>query len=192
MDSKQIVNITVALLICLFLYWLAGSVKDTFNAKSKTDTVFVYDHTIHTFKDSTPKTKPQINNSYYNSYITTGVVKVDIDSVIKDYFAKKFYNDTVSNDSVDVYLKETIFKNELLSRKVAYKIKFPTQKVITTVLPEKRYFYVGLGAGVGKLPYLSVNGMIDFKPVTVMAGYDFTNKAVQVGAYKRFSFGKAR
>lgn len=47
-----------------------------------------------------------------------------------DHFTMKVYNDTLNNDTIDIWVNDTVMGNELLNRGVSYKIKKPFITVV--------------------------------------------------------------
>jgi hypothetical protein len=84
--------------------------------------------------------------------------KVDTSSVIKEYFAKYEYVDTIKLDSAGyVRVKDIISTNKIKSRDVYYNYKIPTiTKEITTIIPpnSRTQVYVGLDARFNKTDIL--------------------------------------
>jgi hypothetical protein len=78
--------------------------------------------------------------------IDTFTVPVDTLSILKDYYAKYFYQDTLKLDSLGyLVLNDTISKNKVLSRGFDSKISIPTTTITKEIYLNKREFYWGLG-----------------------------------------------
>lgn len=74
-------------------------------------------------------------------------VDVDTTAILKKYFAKNIYRDTILLDSVgSVSIKDTISQNMIFSREVIYSYKIPTftETIIVKDKP-KTSFYLGVG-----------------------------------------------
>ena len=75
-------------------------------------------------------------------------VLADIDTlkILKDYYAKYFYADTLNLDSLgNIVIKDTISRNSIIFRKITPNILFPTTTTTNTVYINRREFYGGFG-----------------------------------------------
>ena len=75
-------------------------------------------------------------------------IPADIDtlSILKDYYAKYFYTDTLSLDSLgSIVINDTISRNSILFREIQPNVLIPTTTVTNTVFINNREFYVGFG-----------------------------------------------
>jgi hypothetical protein len=96
--------------------------------------------------------------------------KIDTTEIIKDFFSKVYYGDTIKLDNYGfILVKDTITQNRILSRNIEYNYKFPTiEKTITNNItsPPKNQFYIGLELGGSKLQpinYLGANLLLKTK-----------------------------
>lgn len=83
----------------------------------------------------------------YKPFTDTLYEPVDSLAILKDYLATRIYNDTVKIDTVGwAYIKDSISKNQVLSRHFTAKYTLPvitkTETVIITPAP-KSEFYLG-------------------------------------------------
>lgn len=83
----------------------------------------------------------------------------DIDTILilKDYYAKYSYTDTLTLDTLGfLVLNDTITMNSILSRSFVSNIKIPTTTITKEIYLNKREFYWGLGlqGQTGQLNYL--------------------------------------
>jgi len=86
----------------------------------------------------------------WRTKITTihDTIPADIDtlSILKDYYAKYFYTDTLSLDSLgNIVINDTISRNSILFREIQPNVLIPTTTVTNTVYINNREFYVGVG-----------------------------------------------
>ena len=75
-------------------------------------------------------------------------IPTDIDtlSILKDYYAKYFYTDTLSLDSLgNIVINDTISRNSILFREIQPNVLIPTTTVTNTVYINNREFYGGIG-----------------------------------------------
>jgi hypothetical protein len=86
---------------------------------------------------------------------------VDTQQILKDFFAKNVYKDTlILNDSLGyVFIIDTITKNKLLERSWTAKVKSREIKkeIIVKELP-KNEFYLGINGNLDKVDYLNSVG----------------------------------
>lgn len=96
---------------------------------------------------------------YIPKYIRKTVVDIDtfqmpIDtiSILKDYYAKYFYTDTIKVDSLGfIVINDTVTRNLISKRDVQSNIFIPTTTITNTIYLNKRELYGGV----------SVSGMIN-------------------------------
>ena len=85
--------------------------------------------------------------------IDTFLVNVDTNAILSDYYAKYYFVDTLSLDTLGyVLVEDTVTQNKIASRKVNYKVNIPKITIEKTIYVNEREFYYGLGlAGNPKL-----------------------------------------
>jgi hypothetical protein len=120
---------------------------------TKTDTTY-----IHKIIHDTIYTPPITHYIYVPQQVPA---KVDTQAILKDYFTKKVYEDTIKIDSIGyVVVKDTLFKNQILTRETKGTYSYPViTKTTTITLPPvyRNQLYVGLqlnGPVVGLGPQL--------------------------------------
>ena len=121
------------------------------------DTQYV-DHTVvkTAYKPGKPIYVPGTVDSFYKN--------VDTLSILRDYYASRVYNDTVTIDSIGyAYILDTISKNAIQSRKFKATYKIPViTKETTVVIPPKKKFemyagFEGLGFVDEPLDYFGLS-----------------------------------
>lgn len=71
---------------------------------------------------------------------------IDTLSILKDYYAKYFYTDTIGLDSLgSIVVNDTVSKNSILFREIQPNVLIPTTTVTNTVYINKNEFYGGVG-----------------------------------------------
>ena len=71
---------------------------------------------------------------------------VDTLYILKDYYTKYFYTDTLDLDSLgNIIIKDTISRNSIIFREIQPNVLIPTTTVTNTVYINNREFYWGLG-----------------------------------------------
>jgi len=118
---------------------------------------------------STPPVEPEVitevvtkwdtlkvtEKEYVPKYIRKTIVDIDtfqapIDtvSILKDYYAKYFYTDTIKIDTLGtIIVNDTVTRNLISMRDVQSNIFIPTTTVTNTVYLYKREFYGGISVG---------------------------------------------
>ena len=80
--------------------------------------------------------------------IDTFSTPIDTVSVLKDYYAKYFYTDTIQIDTLgSIIINDTITRNLIAMRDVQSNIFIPTTTITNTVYLYKREFYGGVSVG---------------------------------------------
>jgi hypothetical protein len=78
--------------------------------------------------------------------IDTFLVNVDTNAILSDYYAKYYFVDTLSLDTLGyVLVEDTVTQNKIASRKVNYKVNIPKITIEKTIYVNEREFYYGLG-----------------------------------------------
>lgn len=105
--------------------------------ETKWDTVSV------TQTEYVPKWRTRVETQIKTIHDT---IEIDTMSVLKDYYAKYFYIDTLNLDTLGyIVLNDTITKNSISSRTFNSKFSIPTTTVTKEIYLNKRELYWGLG-----------------------------------------------
>lgn len=97
---------------------------------------------------------------------------IDTDAVLRDYFAKNVYVDTVEIEKFGfVTITDTVLMNGIDSRFVTYDLKVPNKK---------KNWSMGVGL-FGEREAFGVVGSVRYRHFNVFGGYDFLNKSPLVG-----------
>ena len=100
--------------------------------------------------------------------------KIDTDAVIRDYFSKKTYRDTVIDlPELKVTLVDTLYRNEIVKRKVDYSF-------VPEIQIRQPEYELGIGTMAG---FRSSTVFVELrkKKVTGMLGYDIYNHTPVLG-----------
>jgi len=91
----------------------------------------------------------------------TDTIPQDIDTmeILKDYYVKYFYSDTLDIDTIgNIVINDTITQNKIFARKPKVNIQIPvvTKEItITKIINEREFYYgVGLQGSTDQLNYL--------------------------------------
>jgi peroxiredoxin len=118
------------------------TVKTEYKTIEKTYTVYV------------PKWKTKIITE-----IDSILTPVDSAEILKDYFTKYSYIDTINIDTIGVLVvSDTIFNNKIASRQTYTNVKYPITTITNTIYTNKREFYAGVGVA-GDPTQLSYAGL---------------------------------
>jgi len=108
------------------------------------------------------------------------VLEVDTLSILKDYFEKYVYSDTIQIDSLGyITILDTLSQNRILYRKPTINIQIPTKTI--TIVDEKneREFYAGLGVRttMNRYTWMGLEGVIRTKKGnTFLIGFGTDNE----------------
>ena len=124
-----------------------------------TDTIIQYD-TIRIEKiNYIPKWKTK-----YITKVDTIPSDIDTLAILKDYYAKYFYTDTLHIDTLGyAVINDTISRNSILSRDIKTNILIPTSTVTNTIYINRREVYWGLGLYSGEKKINHLGGELLYK-----------------------------
>ena len=136
----QTLLIVVLVVIILFMRSCDGG-NDPIEPKVITKVEVRYD-TIETIKETyVPKWKIKIVTE-----IDTFQTPIDTVAILRDYYAKYFYSDTLQIDTVGyAIINDTITRNTILARDIRTNILIPTTTITKEIYLNNREFYWGLG-----------------------------------------------
>lgn len=112
-------------LICIVMalaMWHEGC--ETGKTTTRSDTVVTYDTIMQTLQ-----TKPRLVHSYRTDTLSL----LDTAYIMKDYTTSKVYSDVVRNDTIAISIIDTISKNAIQGRSVAYTLRLPTKTTTNTI-----------------------------------------------------------
>ena len=93
--------------------------------------------------------------------IDTFSTPIDTVTVLKDYYAKYFYTDTIQIDTLgSIVINDTITRNLISMRDVQSNIFIPTTTITNTVYLYKREFFGGFSVGATNQAVQNINGEI--------------------------------
>lgn len=122
---------------------------------------------------------------------STITIPTEIDSlaVVIDYYTKRYYEDTLKNDSIEIRLRYAAYKNRIIDRQLWYKWTAKTMVLERTV--NRQLAFVGIDAVFPEFGfYPSI--YFDTKNWMYGAGIDPFKKNFKVGVYRKFSLWKKR
>jgi hypothetical protein len=98
--------------------------------------------------------------------IDTFLANTDVDTlaILADYYAKYYFVDTLSFDTLGYALvKDTVTQNKIASRSLEYQLNIPKITVEKTIYLNQREFYYGLGIAGNLRQLNSIGGEILYK-----------------------------
>jgi hypothetical protein len=91
--------------------------------------------------------------------IDTFSAPIDTVTVLKDYYAKYFYTDTIQIDTLgSIVINDTITRNLISMRDVQSNIFIPTTTITNTIYLYKREFFGGISVGTTNQAVQNING----------------------------------
>jgi hypothetical protein len=137
----SIQNLLIIILAVVLLYQSQCSKKDPIEPE-----VIV---TIETKWDTVNVTQTEYVPKWRTKVVTEhDTIPQDIDtmSILRDYYAKYHYTDTLTLDTLGfLVLNDTISKNSVLSRSFTSDISIPTTTITKEIYLKKREFFWGMG-----------------------------------------------
>jgi hypothetical protein len=179
---SELLNI-VLLAVVLYLIFTRGCGKGG-EVEYRTDTLttvsYVHDTVWHQLPQKVIHTPAEI---VYKEIPRN----IDTVFIIKKYAASYFYDETISDSSIDINIKDTVSMNEITWRDVKYLWKKPVTVIenkITQVTPAKTKLWAGFNIGGNKNELSSFTPEIELtfpEGRAFSVGYNLQNKSAEVG-----------
>jgi len=138
---KNLQTLLIVILALILLYQTQCTKKDPVEPE-----VIV---TIETKWDTVSVTQTEYVPKWRTKVVTEhDTIHADIDtmSILKDYYAKYHYTDTLTLDTLGyLVLNDTITRNSILSRSYVSKVQIPTTTITEKHYLNRRELYWGLG-----------------------------------------------
>ena len=155
--------IVILIVIILIMQQCSGSMLDLIQFNKKPDTSV--EGTVITKIETKWDTVKIESLVYVPKYVTKTItehdtIPADIDTlvILRDYYSKYFYSDTISLDTLGtIIIDDTVTQNRITSRKVNPTILFPTTTITRDSLISKNEFYWGIN-GIGNKTQFSYVG----------------------------------
>ncbi len=151
---KNIQSLLVVVLLGLLFYQRSCSSPDPVDPVTITEIVTKWD----TVKVEKTKYVPKwrVKTEVVHDTIPANI---DTSSILKDYYTKYFYTDTIELDTIgSIVVKDTITKNLIISRNVQSNIFVPTTTVNKTIYLYKKEFFGGVSVGATNQAVQNING----------------------------------
>ena len=151
---KNIQTLLIVVLAVLLFLQRSCSSTPPVEPKVITEIVTHWD----TVKVETTKYVPKIVEKVVVD-IDTFSAPIDTVTVLKDYYAKYFYTDTIQIDTLgSIVINDTITRNLISMRDVQSNIFIPTTTITNTIYLYKREFYGGISVGATNQAVQNING----------------------------------
>ena len=137
--NKFYIVIIIILTIIILIQKCIGDNKPSLIPKviKTTDTTYVV--TTKEVPLYIPKWKTKVK------YIHDTTKIIDTVHVLNDYYSTYFYQDSLSSDSLHLYINDSVTQNKIKNRKIKYTLIYPIITTTNTVIEEKNEFYTGVG-----------------------------------------------
>ena len=151
---KNIQTLLVVVLAVLLFYQNSCSSTPPVEPQTITEVVTRWDTLKVATKEYVPK---YIRKTVVD--IDTFQAPIDTMSILRDYYAKYFYTDTIKVDSLGfIVINDTVTRNLISKRDVQSNIFIPTTTVTNTTYLYKRELFWGVAVSGNKEQIQSVNG----------------------------------
>jgi hypothetical protein len=151
---KNIQTLLIVVLAVLLFYQKSCSSTPPVEPQTITEVVTRWD----TLKVSTKEYVPKyIKKTVVN--IDTFQAPIDTMSILRDYYAKYFYTDTIKVDSLGfIVINDTVTRNLISKRDVQSNIFIPTTTITNTTYLYKRELFWGASISGNQEQIQSING----------------------------------
>jgi len=151
---KNIQTLLIVVLVVLLFLQRSCSSTPVPEPKIITETVTKWDTVSITKTEYIPKWKTRIETIH-----DTIPSSIDTVAILKDYYAKYFYTDTIQIDTLgSIVINDTITRNLISMRDVQSNIFIPTTTITNTIYLYKREFYGGFSVGATNQAVQNING----------------------------------
>jgi len=146
---ERIQSITIVVLVIIILLMSKCSGGDSprpVDTKVVTETKIVWDTLEVEKKVYVPKWRTKVETKYDTTYVEVPA-EVDTMDILKDYYSKYVYVDTLFLDTLGyITLVHTVTENKIFNRTNIPEIRIPTKIQKEVVYINEREFYAGMGA----------------------------------------------
>ena len=154
--------------VLLLAMWHEGC--DTGQTTTRSDTVTSYDTITQVVA-----TKPRL----VHSYRTDTLRLLDTAYIVQDYTTSKVYHDSVVTDTLRIAIIDTVSRNSIQGRSVAYTLRLPTKTITNTITTTRAI------SGLYITPYASQDRTIGIGATYVaprwLGSVGYGTNGVQVG-----------
>lgn len=182
MKAGNIFSIVILIALSMAVGYFLFSEKPEPIVKTETVIEYRYD----TIRDTVTNYQPVIRYQDTGSYHVKWKYKdVDTNQILREYFTRNFYIDTISKDSSYIaIIKDSVFRNQITWRHFSIE-QFQKEKIITntvTKIPQQSVF---LGLGTGKfMDKVGLTGSLSYQRSDMLykVNYDVINNNFTISA----------
>ena len=146
MDWSKIKNKVYFILILILVVIILLQKCGDGGKKVLTDTVRTIDTSYVTVEREIPTYVPQWRTRVEHDTVHD----IDTAYVSGDYYATYVYNDSLINDTLKLYINDSITQNKIKNRHLKYSLTYPTITITDVITENKREYYIGGGLAGGK------------------------------------------
>jgi len=151
---KNIQTLLIVVLAVLLFYQKSCSPTPPVEPQTITEVITRWDTLKVATKEYVPK---YIRKTIVN--IDTFQAPIDTMSILRDYYAKYFYTDTIKVDSLGfIVINDTVTRNLISKRDVQSNIFIPTTTITNTTYLYKRELFWGASVSGNQKQIQSING----------------------------------
>jgi len=151
---KNIQTLLIVVLVVLLFLQRSCSSYPVYEPEVTTEVVTKWDTVSITKTEYIPKWKTRIETIH-----DTIPSSIDTVAILKDYYAKYFYTDTIQIDTLgSIVINDTITRNLISMRDVQSNIFIPTTTITNTIYLYKREFFGGISVGATNQAVQNING----------------------------------
>jgi hypothetical protein len=156
---KNIQTLLIVILIGIIILMRSCSTPTPTKPKTITKTTIEYIPVTDTVPEYIPKWSEKIRVE-----IDTFRGPIDTTEILKDYYSKYYYVDTLKVDTFGfVLVKDTVSQNKISSRNIEYNINVPKITIEKTTYLNNREFYLGPSIQGNREQLNYVGGELYFK-----------------------------
>jgi hypothetical protein len=156
---KNIQTLLIVILIGIIILMRSCSTPTPTKPKTITKTTIEYISVTDTVPEYIPKWSEKIRVE-----IDTFRGPIDTTEILKDYYSKYYYVDTLKVDTFGfVLVKDTVSQNKISSRNIEYNINVPKITIEKTTYLNNREFYLGPSIQGNREQLNYVGGELYFK-----------------------------
>lgn len=142
---KNLQSLLIVVLVAIILIMRSCDGDNSGNGITEPITITKIETRYDTIVKSVPEYVPKWRVKYVTE-IDTFQTPIDTVSILRDYYAKYVYSDTLKIDTLGyAVINDTISRNTILSRDIKTNLLIPTTTVTNTVYINQRELYWGLG-----------------------------------------------
>ena len=151
---KNIQTLLIVVLAVLLFYQKSCSSTPPVEPQTITEVITRWDTLKVATKEYVPK---YIRKTIVN--IDTFQAPIDTMSILRDYYAKYFYTDTIKVDSLGfIVINDTVTRNLISKRDVQSNIFIPTTTINNTIYLYKREFFGGISVTGNRETLQNISG----------------------------------